>query len=58
MIDLFRVSAFPEESEVPAWHVEHWRSDDGLASFTDRKDFNAYLSIQPFRRSKTNGSAV
>ena len=22
--------------------------DDGLASFTDRKDFNAYLSVQPF----------
>jgi len=26
--------------------------DDGLASFTDRKDFNAYLSIQPFSQVK------
>ena len=26
--------------------------DDGLASFTDRKDFNAYLSIQPFSQIK------
>ena len=26
--------------------------DDGLASFTDRKDFNTYLSIQPFSQVK------
>ena len=26
--------------------------DDGLASFTDRKDFNAYISIQPFSQVK------
>jgi hypothetical protein len=26
--------------------------DDGLASFTDRKDFNAYLSVQPFSQLK------
>ena len=26
--------------------------DDGLSSFTDRKDFNAYLSIQPFSQIK------
>ena len=26
--------------------------DDGLASFTDRKDFNTYLSIQPFSQIK------
>ena len=27
--------------------------DDGLQSFTDRKDFNAYLSIQPFSQLKS-----
>ena len=27
--------------------------DDGLASFTDRKDFNAYLSVQPFSQIKS-----
>jgi hypothetical protein len=26
--------------------------DDGLSSFTDRKDFNAYLSLQPFSQIK------
>jgi len=26
--------------------------DDGIASFTDRKDFNTYLSIQPFSQVK------
>jgi len=26
--------------------------DDGLSSFTDRKDFNTYLSIQPFSQVK------
>jgi hypothetical protein len=26
--------------------------DDGLSSFTDRKDFNAYLSLQPFSAIK------
>jgi hypothetical protein len=26
--------------------------DDGLQSFTDRKDFNAYLSVQPFSQVK------
>jgi hypothetical protein len=26
--------------------------DDGLASFTDRKDFNTYLSVQPFSQVK------
>lgn len=26
--------------------------DDGLQSFTDRKDFNAYLSVQPFSQLK------
>ena len=26
--------------------------DDGLASFTDRKDFNAYISVQPFSQLK------
>jgi hypothetical protein len=26
--------------------------DDGLSSFTDRKDFNVYLSIQPFAQIK------
>src|SRR5262245_14807100 len=26
--------------------------DDGLSSFTDRKDFNAYLSVQPFAQVK------
>jgi len=26
--------------------------DDGLSSFTDRKDFNAYLNIQPFSQLK------
>jgi hypothetical protein len=26
--------------------------DDGLSSFTDRKDFNAYLSVQPFSQIK------
>jgi hypothetical protein len=26
--------------------------DDGLSSFTDRKDFNAYFSIQPFSQIK------
>jgi hypothetical protein len=26
--------------------------DDGLASFTDRKDFNAYLGVQPFSQLK------
>jgi hypothetical protein len=26
--------------------------DDGLASFTDRKDFNTYLSVQPFSQLK------
>ena len=26
--------------------------DDGLSSFTDRKDFNSYLSIQPFSQIK------
>jgi hypothetical protein len=26
--------------------------DDGLASFTDRKDFNTYLSLQPFSQIK------
>ena len=26
--------------------------DDGLSSFTDRKDFNAYLSVQPFSQVK------
>jgi hypothetical protein len=26
--------------------------DDGLQSFTDRKDFNAYISIQPFSQVK------
>jgi hypothetical protein len=26
--------------------------DDGLSSFTDRKDFNAYISIQPFAQVK------
>jgi hypothetical protein len=26
--------------------------DDGLQSFTDRKDFNAYLSVQPFSQIK------
>ena len=26
--------------------------DDGLSSFTDRKDFNAYLAVQPFSQIK------
>jgi hypothetical protein len=28
-------------------------SDDGLSSFTDKKDFNTYLSVQPFSQLKS-----
>ena len=28
-------------------------SDDGLSSFTDKKDFNTYLSLQPFSQLKS-----